>query len=523
MNLLKTAATVSGLTLISRITGLARETLTASLFGAGAQTDAFFVAFRLPNLLRRLFAEGAFSQAFVPVLGQVKAQEGDDLARRLASQVGLLLFVVLSLITLVAILAAPGLVWLMTGGFSGDTARFDLATAMTRWMFPYIVLISMVALAAGVLNTWSSFKLPAFTPVLLNLAFIASALLLAPRLETPIFALVVAVLVGGVAQVGLQFWGLHRLGLLRDLPDLLARPFKSLAQAWRNPSVRRMLQLMLPASLAVSVAQISLVINTHIASRLETGSVSWLSYADRLMEFPTALLGVALGTVLLPSLTRAHGEGDPARVSALIDWGLRLVVILAVPASIGLALLAEPLAASLFHYGAFGADDLAKTAQAMVAYSVGLLGLIGVKVLASGFYAQQNMRTPVKIALFTLVLTQLLNLVFVPTFAHAGLALATSVAAICNAGLLLIGLRQRGSYTPAPGWWWLWLRVLLAGTAMAALCWYSVAAFDWVAMQATPLVRLTSLFGIVVAAAVSYLFLLTLMRLRWQDFIRRTP
>ena len=241
------------------------------------------------------------------------------------------------------------------------------------------------------------------------------------------------------------------------------------------------------------------------------------------MEFPTALLGVALGTVLLPSLTKAHGEGDPARVSALIDWGLRLVVILAVPASIGLALLAEPLAASLFHYGAFGADDLAKTAQAMVAYSVGLLGLIGVKVLASGFYAQQNMRTPVKIALFTLVLTQLLNLVFVPTFAHAGLALATSVAAICNAGLLLIGLRQRGSYTPAPGWWWLWLRVLLAGTAMAALCWYSVAAFDWVAMQATPLVRLTSLFGIVVAAAASYLFLLTLMRLRWQDFIRRTP
>lgn len=523
MNLLKTVATVSGLTLMSRITGLARETLTASLFGAGAQTDAFFVAFRLPNLLRRLFAEGAFSQAFVPVLGHVKAQEGEHPARRLASQVALLLLVVLTVITTLAILAAPVLVWLMTGGFSGDTARFELATAMTRWMFPYIVLISMVALAAGVLNTWSSFKLPAFTPVLLNLAFIAAALFLAPQLETPIWALVVAVLVGGLAQVGLQLWGLYRLGLLADIPGLFSKPFKSLAEAWRNPAVGRMLKLMLPASLAVSVAQISLVINTHIASRLETGSVSWLSYADRLMEFPTALLGVALGTVLLPSLTKAHGENDPARVSALIDWGLRLVVVLAVPASIGLALLAEPLAASLFHYGAFQAKDLMMTAQAMMAYAVGLLGLIGVKVLAPGFYAQQNVKTPVKIAIFTLVLTQLLNLVFVPVLDHAGLALATSVAALCNAGLLLIRLRQKGSYRPEAGWGWLWLKVLTAGLAMAALCWAAADQFNWVALQAQPLTRLGALLGIVMLSAAAYLLMLTVLRVRWQDFLRRVP
>jgi putative peptidoglycan lipid II flippase len=243
MNLLKTAATVSGLTLLSRITGLLREVLTAGLFGAGAQTDAFFVAFRLPNLLRRLFAEGAFTQAFVPVLGQVKTQQSPDQAASLAARVGVLLFAVLGLITLLAMLAAPVLVWLMTGGFSGDTATFELTTDMTRWMFPYILMISLVALAAGVLNTWSEFRLPAFTPVLLNLSFIGCALLLAPQLDEPIWALVVAVLVGGVAQLGLQAWGLARLGLLKSLGPMLRRPLASLRESMADAHVRRILTL----------------------------------------------------------------------------------------------------------------------------------------------------------------------------------------------------------------------------------------------------------------------------------------
>ena len=520
MNLLKTAATVSGLTFLSRITGLVREVLTASLFGAGAQTDAFFVAFRLPNLLRRLFAEGAFSQAFVPVLGQVKTQDGDKPARLLASRVGLGLFLILTAISLLAILAAPVLVWLMTGGFSGDKERFELTVALTQFMFPYIVLISMVALASGILNTWSEFKIPAFTPVLLNLSFIGCALLLTPHLHEPIWALAVAVILGGLAQLALQAWALAQRGLLAEVPAMLRRPFKSLADTWRDERVRRILTLMLPASLAVSVAQVSLVINTHIASRLAEGSVSWLSFADRLMEFPTALLGVALGTVLLPSLTKAHNLNDPARVSQLIDWGLRLVVLLALPAAVGLALLAPGLTAGLFHYGAFDSEDLSMTAYAMQGYAIGLLGLIAVKVLAPGFYAQQDIKTPVKIALATLVLTQLLNLGLVPLMGHAGLAVATSLAACFNAGLLLVRLRQRGTYRPEPGWVKLLLKCLVAALVMAGGLIWLTQPIDWGAEQARPFVRLGMLFGLIALAVISYFAVLRLLGMPLRSMMR---
>ncbi len=520
MNLLKTAATVSGFTFLSRVTGLVREVLTASLFGAGAQTDAFFVAFRLPNLLRRLFAEGAFSQAFVPVLGQVKAQDGEEPARLLASRVGVGLFMSLAGITLLAILAAPALVWLMTGGFSGDTTRFELTVALTQVMFPYIVLISMVALASGILNIWSEFKIPAFTPVLLNLSFIGCAVFLAPQLHEPIWALAIAVILGGLAQLGLQAWALAQRGLLADLPHLLRHPFQSLRQTWKDERVRRILTLMLPASLAVSVAQVSLVINTHIASRLAEGSVSWLSFADRLMEFPTALLGVALGTVLLPSLTKAHTMNEPARVSQLIDWGLRLVLLLALPAALGLTVLAPALTAGLFHYGAFDLEDLNMTAYAMQGYAIGLLGLIAVKVLAPGFYAQQDIKTPVKIALATLVLTQLLNLVFVPLMGHAGLALATSLAACFNAGLLLVRLRQRGTYRPEPGWGKLILKCLIAALVMGGLLAWLNQPVNWGAEQARPLLRLGMLFGLICIAVVSYFASLRLLGLPIRGMMR---
>ncbi|MEY3622352.1 MAG: murein biosynthesis integral rane protein MurJ, partial [Pseudomonadota bacterium] len=344
MNLLKTAATISGLTLLSRITGLARETLTAAYFGAGSQTDAFFVAFRLPNLLRRLFAEGAFSQAFVPVLGQIKAQEGEAAALRLARNAALVMAAALAAICLAAIIGAPILVWLMSGGFSGDTATFDLTVMLTRWMFPYILMISLVALASGLLNTWSEFKTPAFAPVLLNLSFIGCAVLLSPHLAQPIWALAIAVILGGLAQLSLMVWSVRKTILARQLKvSHEARDTTgswSVREAWRDPNVRRVLTLMVPATLAVSVAQVSLIINTHIAARLESGSVSWLSFADRLMEFPTALLGVALGTVLLPSLTKANSNNDQQRTNQLIDWGMRLVFVLAIPAAIGLAVLA---------------------------------------------------------------------------------------------------------------------------------------------------------------------------------------
>ncbi len=525
MNLLKTAATISGLTLLSRITGLARETLTAAYFGAGSQTDAFFVAFRLPNLLRRLFAEGAFSQAFVPVLGQIKAQEGEAAALRLARNAALVMAAALAAICLAAIIGAPILVWLMSGGFSGDAATFDLTVMLTRWMFPYILMISLVALASGLLNTWSEFKTPAFAPVLLNLSFIGCAVLLSPHLAQPIWALAIAVILGGLAQLSLMVWSVRK--------TILARQFKvgdeakdtttswSVREAWRDPNVRRVLTLMVPATLAVSVAQVSLIINTHIAARLESGSVSWLSFADRLMEFPTALLGVALGTVLLPSLTKANSNNDQQRTNQLIDWGMRLVFVLAIPAAIGLAVLAIPLTAVLFHYGKFDHQDLIMTSQAMVGYSVGLVGLIAIKVLAPGFYAQQDIKTPVKIALFTLILTQLLNLIFVPLFAHAGLALATSLAACANALLLLRGLQKRRIYTPTRGWFGFILRILLSAALMGVVIGGIALELDWSGLATSPILRIVWLALILLIAALVYFVSLHLLGVRVREFLKK--
>jgi len=528
MNLLKTAATISGLTLLSRITGLVRETLTAAYFGAGSQTDAFFVAFRLPNLLRRLFAEGAFSQAFVPVLGKIKAEEGEAQALLLARRCAVLMTAILALVSLVAIIGAPILVWMMSGGFGGDRQTFDLSVMLTRWMFPYILMISLVALASGVLNTWSKFEAPAFAPVLLNMSFIGSAILLSPYLEEPIWALAIAVIAGGIAQLVLMLVALKRI-LARRNPDpwigMSASPPRddgwSILAAWHDPSVRRILILMVPATLAVSVAQISLIINTHIAARLEAGSVSWLSFADRLMEFPTALLGVALGTVLLPSLTKANGERNQEEVSRLIDWGLRLVVILSVPAAVGLSVLSVPLTAVLFHYGQFDHQDLTMTAQAMVGYAVGLVGLIAIKVLAPGFYAQQELKTPVQIAIFALVLTQLLNIVFVPIFAHAGLGLATSLAACANAGLLYWGLRRKSIYAPRPGWPGLILKTLISALVMGLAVGIIALEFDWSGLSNSPLLRILWLGVILLVAAIIYFALLRVLGVHWIQLLKK--
>lgn len=515
MNLLKAAATVSGFTLLSRITGLIRETLIATLFGASAATDAFFVAFRLPNMLRRLFAEGAFSQAFVPMLAERKlqAEQGDsEQARVFASRVATALFWSLLAVTMAGIFGAPLLVWLMAAGL--EPSAEAAAILMTRWMFPYILLISLVALAAGILNTWKRFAVPAFTPVLLNVAMIAAALALSSRVDPPVLALAAGVMAGGVAQLALQWPALKRIGML---PSIGLNPFAAFA----DPDVRAIIVRMGPAVLAVSVAQVSLVVNTHIASRLAPGSVSWVSFGDRLMEFPTALLGVALGTVLLPSLARAGQRSDTGEYTSLLDWGLRLCVMLSIPGMVGLALMAEPLTALLFHYGRFDAHDVAMTRQAVLAYSVGLLGLIAVKVLAPGFYARQDIRTPVKIALVVLVATQLMNLIFVPWLAHAGLALSISVAAWCNAALLLRGLLRNGTYQPAAGWGMFALKVLVAAAAMALLLVVSVPRFDWIGLQASPVLRAVLALSLVTLAAATYLGALLLMGLRPRQFLRR--
>jgi len=516
MALLRSAATVSGFTLLSRITGLVRDILVARAFGAGPLTDAFWVAFRIPNLLRRLFAEGAFSQAFVPILGAARTERSDAEVRTLLDRVALLLTAALMLLTAVGIAAAPWVVTLMASGLrdTGRGGEFEAAVAMTRIMFPYILCMSLIAFASGVLNTWRRFAVPAFTPVLLNLCMIGACLWLAPRLEIPIYALAIGVMAGGVAQLAVQWAALARLGMAPRLGG-------SVRAAWRDSTVQRILRQMAPATLGVSVAQISLLINTNIATWLQPGSVTWLSFADRLMEFPTALLGVALGTVLLPSLSAAHAREDHGGYSELLDWGLRLVLLLGLPAAIGLAMLSDGLVATLFHYGAFQAQDVQQTRLAVIAYSAGLLGLLAVKILAPGFYARQDIRTPVKIAIAVLVLTQLLNAVLVPLLAHAGLALAIGLGACINALALLTGLRRRGVYHPAPGWGRFVLRLLPALAALAGVLAYADARLDWIALQAHPGLRGLSLAGVLAASGAAYFALLFAVGFRPRDFGRR--
>jgi len=463
---------------------LGRDLLMASVFGANALTDAFNVAFRIPNLLRRLFAEGAFSQAFVPVLAASRAQQGDAAARALVAQVSVVLVWVLLAVCVLGVLGAPLLVWLLASGLRAGEG-FDAAVRMTRWMFPYIACMSLVALAAGALNTFKRFALPAATPVLLNLSMIAAAALGAPYLARrgiePIYAMAAGVMLGGVLQLGIQIPALARLRLL---PRMCWRNWRlaALRAAWQQAGVRRIAALMAPALLGVGVAQVSLLINTQIASWLAAGSVTWLFYADRLMEFPAALLGVALGVVLTPQLAQAQAGGDAARYAAMLDWGLRLVLVLAAPCAVALLVFAEPLVATLFARGALTAGDVRQIALALSAYGVGLLGLIAVKVLAPGYYARQDIRTPVKIAAMVLLLTQALNAVLVPYLAHAALALSIGLGALANALWLLAGLLRCGAYRPQAGWGLLALQVLAACCLLAALLDWGRAYIDWMAV-----------------------------------------
>lgn len=506
MSLLKSAATVSGLTLVSRITGVIRDMLIARIFGASAETDAFYVAFRLPNMLRRLFAEGAFQQAFVPMLADVKARE-DGSDRAFIDHVFTVLALAVFGASVLGVLIAPLLVWAIASGLSSDPEAFDLATALTRFMFPYIAFMALTALAASVLNTWKRFAIPAATPVLLNLSFIGCTVWLAPQLAEPIWALAIAVIVGGVLQLGTQYLALCRLGIV-------IRP-AGLKASLGDGDVRRVLKLMVPALFGVGVAQLSILINTNIASHLGSGAVTWLNFADRLMEFPTALLGVALGTVLLPGLSSAYAKGDTERYNALLDRGLRLVMLVGIPAAVGLWLTSDALVSFLFQGRNFTPHDVAQTALAVVGYSVGLIGLIALKIVAPAFYARKDIRTPVKVAFWSLVVVQLVNLVSVPLFAHAGLALSVGIGSVFNAGTLLMILRRRGIYQPLSGWPKALLRVLVATAVMGVALAYGQTFVTWTTMPW--LMRAGGVLGMVAAAAVIYFGLMLAMGWRLSD------
>jgi putative peptidoglycan lipid II flippase len=517
MSLFKAAATVSSLTFISRITGLVRDIIIAKTFGASALTDAFWVAFRIPNLLRRLFAEGAFTQAFVPILGEVK-QTSDGLAiQRTIDRVALVLFLTLTAITLLGIVGAPVVVLLIASGLAEPdrAAEYQAATWMTRVMFPYIVCMSLVSFASGVLNTWKKFAIPALTPVLLNLSMIGASIWLADLTPEPIYALALGVMIGGIAQLAIQWWAIAHLGLA---PKLSSSPQTAL----KDPIVKRVMRQMLPATLGVSVAQISILINTNIATWLAPGSVTWLSFADRLMEFPTALIGVALGTVLLPTLSKAHADQAHEDYSRLLSWGIRLVFFFGLPAALAMVLMADAMVATLFQYGQFNAIDVMQTEWAVKAYAVGLVALLLVKILAPGFYGKQDIKTPVKIAIFVLIFTQLLNVVLVPALAHTGLALAIGLGACINALFLYIGLRRKRLYQPQPAWWPFIGKLLLGAAVMSAVLILIAGNLDWTDGSLGMVERVGWLGLCLSSGLASYLLTLWLLGMRLND-LRRAP
>jgi len=506
--LLASTLVVSSMTLLSRVLGLVRDVVLARLLGASAGTDAFFVAFRIPNFLRRLFAEGAFNQAFVPVLSEYRSKQREEggvaATKALIDRVAGTLGGTLALISLLGVLAAPLLIWLFAPGFGDDPHKRALAVEMLRLTFPYLFFISLTAFAGAILNTWNRFAVPAFTPVLLNLSLIGSALYLAPQFAEGRMAVALAwgVLIAGTVQLLFQLPFLARLNLM-PVPRM----------AWRDEGVRRILRLMAPALFGVSVSQINLLLDTVLASLLQTGSVTWLYYSDRLVELPLGVFAIAIGTVILPSLSGKHAGDDTQAFSRTLDWALRLVLLIGIPAALALAVIAEPLLATLFNHGEFSANDVLRSGESLRAYSAGLVAFMLIKILAPGYFARQDTRTPVKIGIIAMVANMAFNLALIWPLQHAGLALATSLSAWLNAGLLYLGLRRSGVYLPLKGWWAHWLRLVIAGGAMAVtIYWLARHAAVW--LNGPLWDRVLWLGLIVVAGLAVYLLALLILGLR---------
>lgn len=504
--LLRSSGVVGSMTMLSRVLGLVRDMVFARYFGAGAGADAFFVAFKIPNFLRRLFAEGAFAQAFVPVLSSYRQNRSLSEVHQLVNAVAGTLGLVLLGVTLIAVLGAPVLTTVFAPGFTDDPEKFGLASDMLRITFPYLLLISLTAFAGAILNSYDRFAVPAFTPVLLNLVMIGAAIFLSPLMDTPVMALAWGVFIAGAIQLFFQLPFLMRLGLM-------PRPKVD----YRHEGVSRVLKLMAPALFGVSVSQINLLLDTVLASFLQTGSVSWLYYSDRLSELPLGVFGVAIGTVILPNLSRKHAAERPEHFAATVDWAIRAVLLIGVPAALALVLLAEPLIATLFHYGEVTDRDVIMSAQSLRAYSVGLLAFMLIKVLAPGFFARQDTRTPVKIGVIAMVANMVFNLALVFPLAHAGLALATSLSAWLNAALLWRGLRREGAWKVQPRWVRFLAQLGLANVALGAvILLLNVPVETWFGLSG---LQRASKMGLLVACGVAaYFVVLALVGVRVRHF-----
>ncbi|MCP1317299.1 murein biosynthesis integral membrane protein MurJ [Halomonas sp. 707B3] len=504
--LMRSGLVVSAMTMLSRVMGLVRDVVVATFLGAGNGSDAFFVAFKIPNFLRRLFAEGAFNQAFVPVLSEYSTQRTKQEIRELLNAVAGSLTALLALITALAMLGAPWLVWLFAPGFGRDPEKLALTADMLRLTFPYLLLISLTAFSGSVLNTWNRFAVPAFTPVLLNLSLIGAALLLMPLMEEPAMALAWGVLIAGAAQLAFQVPFLLRLGLLPT-------PWPNFA----HDGVKRILKLMVPALFGVSVSQINLLLDTVLASLLAAGSVSWLYYSDRLVELPLGVFGVAIGTIILPALSKRHAEQSTEHFSAMLDWAIRVVLLLGVPAALALAVLAEPFLITLFHYGAMTDNDIQMAAMSLRAYAFGLVAFMLIKVLAPGFFARQDTKTPVKVGIIAMVANMVFNLLLIWPLAHAGLALATALSAFLNAGLLGYLLYRQQVLVFQPGWGRYAVQ-LVGGSVLMSVALMLVSP-DWqVWLEFGLWQRVRWVAGLVVLGGGLYFIWLTALGLRLRHF-----
>ncbi|OQX10251.1 MAG: murein biosynthesis integral membrane protein MurJ [Thiothrix lacustris] len=514
--LLRSGAVISAMTMISRVLGLLRDMIVARYFPVDGATDAFYVAFRIPNLLRRLFAEGAFSLAFVPVLSEYKEQRGQAELKDLIDHVAGYLALILLVITVIGVVAAPVVMWVFAPGFaSKPSARPDLAVEMLRITFPYILFISLTAFVSGILNTFHRFAIPALTPALLNVVMIAAAVWGAPYFEEPILALAWGVFFAGLAQLVFQLPTLTRLGLL---PRFRLR---------KHEGVSRIMTLMIPTLFGSSVAQLNLLINTLLASFLAVGSISWLYYSDRFVELPLAIVGVALGTVILPKLSSDHAKADASQFQQTMDWALRLGVLISLPATLGLVLLAKPILATVMMHGEFAWRDVQMSSLSLMTYAVGLSGFILVKVLAPGFYSRQDTKTPVKIGMIAIAANMALNVFIVlPWYfsgiagAHAGLALATALAGYVNAGLLFYHLRKQQIFQPTHGWSAFLLKIGVACLAMTALVWLASPPDAWWQTASTG-ARVGGLAGLMVLALSSYFVVLRLLGMPLKQMVGR--
>jgi putative peptidoglycan lipid II flippase len=503
---LKSTATVGGFTMFSRVLGLIRDVVIANFVGASASTDAFIVAFKVPNFLRRLFAEGAFAQAFVPVLSEYRTTRDFAAIKSLVDHVFGTLGLILVMLTAVAIVAAPVITMVFAPGFIQYPEKIALAAEMLRLTFPYLLLISLTAFAGSILNSYGKFAAPAFTPALLNIAMIGCVLFLAPHLERPVMALAWGVLLAGLLQLTFQLPFLAQMKLV---------PTPRIDR--QHEGVRQITKLMIPALFGVSVSQINLLLDTVLASFLQTGSVSWLYFSDRLVELPLGVFGIAIATVILPTLSRQHTGQSTEKYRATLDWALRLVCVIGLPASLALFMLAEPLLITLFQYGAMGERDVQMAALSLRAYSFGLLAFMFIKVLAPGYFSRQDTRTPVRIAVWAMVTNMVLNLILVWPLQHAGLALATSLSSFLNAGMLLFGLYKLGIYQLLPGWSVLALRLAGANIAMVVLLWWLSADVSvWLAWDVWH--RAGNLAWLCVAGGVAYFALLFLSGSRLRHF-----